>query len=89
VSTIFFRALADVLARAAAPPKIFQCAIHSKIRIFMDTKLDADEYFQLALHASATRNSHACMQYLKELLEQEPRHAAGLYLLAAQHVELG
>jgi tetratricopeptide (TPR) repeat protein len=29
------------------------------------------------------------MQYLKELLEQEPRHAAGLYLLAAQHVELG
>jgi len=54
-----------------------------------DTKFDTDEYLHLALHANSVRNHHACMAYLKELLAREPRHAKAIYLLAAQHAELG
>lgn len=51
--------------------------------------LDSDEYFHLALHAGSVGQHHACMTYLKELLQQEPKNAAAIYLLAVQHAELG
>lgn len=51
--------------------------------------LDTDEYLHLALHASSVGNHHACMTYLKEVLQREPRQATAIYLLAVQHAELG
>ena len=51
--------------------------------------LDAEEYFHLALHASAAGDHHACMTYLEEVLQREPRNARAIYLMAVQHVELG
>ncbi|MET0535828.1 MAG: tetratricopeptide repeat protein [Steroidobacter sp.] len=51
--------------------------------------LDAEEYFQLALHASSAGDPHACMMYLRQVLRQEPRNAHAIYLLAAVHAELG
>src|SRR4051812_26034450 len=54
-----------------------------------EAAFDADEYLHLALHASSIGDHHACMTYLKELLRQQPAHAAALYLLAAQYAELG
>lgn len=50
---------------------------------------DADEYFHLALHASAESDPHACIAYLEEVLEREPRNARAIYLRAVQHAELG
>ena len=51
--------------------------------------LDAEEYFHLALHASAMGDHHACMTYLEEVLQRQPRNARAIYLLAVQHAELG
>ena len=51
--------------------------------------LDADEYFHLALHASSMGDHHACMTYLEEVLQREPRNARAMYLRAVQHAELG
>jgi tetratricopeptide (TPR) repeat protein len=51
--------------------------------------LDAEENLQLALHASSAREHHACIAYLREALQQEPRNGKALYLLAVQHAELG
>lgn len=51
--------------------------------------LDAEEYFHLALHASATGDHHACMTYIEEVLQREPQNARAIYLLAVQHAELG
>ena len=53
------------------------------------TMLDAEEYFHLALHASSMGDHHACMTYLEEVLQREPRNARALYLRAVQHAELG
>ena len=53
------------------------------------TMLDAEEYFHLALHASAMGDHHACMTYLEEVLQREPHHARAMYLRAVQHAELG
>ena len=53
------------------------------------TTLDADEYFQLALHASSVGDHHACMSYLAEVLQQQPANARALYLRAVEHAELG
>jgi len=50
---------------------------------------DVDEYLHLALHASSVGNHHACMTYLKDLLQQQPAHAFAIHLLATQHAELG
>jgi tetratricopeptide (TPR) repeat protein len=50
---------------------------------------DVEEYLHLAVHASAARNPHAAMTYLKELLRIEPRHPTALYVLALQHAEIG
>lgn len=51
--------------------------------------LDVEEYLHLALHASSVKDHHACLRYLREALQLEPRNARVLYLLAAQHAELG
>jgi tetratricopeptide (TPR) repeat protein len=51
--------------------------------------LDAEEYFHLALHASATGDHHACMRYLEEVLQRQPCNARAIYLQAVQHAELG
>ena len=51
--------------------------------------LDAEEYFHLALHASGVGDHHACMTYLEEVLQLQPRNARAIYLMAVQHVELG
>src|SRR5262245_33438307 len=51
--------------------------------------LDAEEYFHLALHASAAGDHHACMTYLEQVLQREPLNARAIYLLAVQHAELG
>jgi tetratricopeptide (TPR) repeat protein len=51
--------------------------------------LDAEEYFHLALHASAMGDHHSCMTYLEEVLQRQPRNARAIYLLAVQHAELG
>jgi tetratricopeptide (TPR) repeat protein len=51
--------------------------------------LDAEEYFHLALHASAAGDHHACMTYIEEVLQREPHNARAIYLLAVQHTELG
>jgi tetratricopeptide (TPR) repeat protein len=51
--------------------------------------LDPEEYFHLALHASAAGDHHACMSYLEEVLRREPCNARAIYLLAVQHAELG
>ena len=51
--------------------------------------LDAEEYFHLALHASASGDHHACMTYLEEVMQREPHNARAIYLLAVQHAELG
>ena len=53
------------------------------------TMLDAEEYFHLALHASSMGDHHACMSYLEEVLQREPRNARAMYLRAVQHAELG
>jgi len=50
---------------------------------------DAEEYFHLALHASALGDHHACMTYLEEVLQKEPANARAIYLRAVQHAELG
>ena len=51
--------------------------------------LDAEEYFHLALHASASGDHHTCMTYIEEVLQREPQNARAIYLLAVQHAELG
>jgi tetratricopeptide (TPR) repeat protein len=51
--------------------------------------LDVEEFFHLALHASAAGDHHVCMTYIEEVLQREPRHARAIYLLAVQHAELG
>jgi tetratricopeptide (TPR) repeat protein len=51
--------------------------------------LDSDEYFHLALHASGVGDHHACLTYLDEVLQREPRHARAIYLRAVQHMEIG
>jgi tetratricopeptide (TPR) repeat protein len=53
------------------------------------TMLDADEYLHLAIHASSTGERHAGINYLKKVLELQPKNASALYLLAALHAELG
>lgn len=57
---------------------------------YRDTALlDTEELFYLALHANAAGERHACISYLREVLQQQPRHAPALYLLAIQHAILG
>ena len=51
--------------------------------------LDAEELLHLAVHASSTGEHHACMTYLKTVLQEQPQNGMAVYLLAVQHAELG
>ena len=51
--------------------------------------LDAEELLHLAIHASSTGEHHACMTYLKTVLQEQPRNGKAVYLLAVQYAELG
>src|SRR5262245_41537910 len=50
---------------------------------------DTEECFHLALHASSMGQPHICVPYLRQVLQEEPTHARAMYLLAAQHAEIG
>jgi DNA-binding NarL/FixJ family response regulator len=58
-------------------------------REMTDTMYDIEEYLHLAVHASANRNPHACLGYLKEALALEPDNAKAMYLLALEHAQIG
>jgi tetratricopeptide (TPR) repeat protein len=51
--------------------------------------LNAEELLHLAIHASSVGEHHACMTYLKTVLQEQPRNGKAVYLLAVQHAELG
>ncbi len=51
--------------------------------------LDAKEYLHLAINAMARDEHHAALNYIKEVLALEPENANALYLLGAEHAELG
>lgn len=51
--------------------------------------LDSNEYLHLALNANKANDHHAALLFLKHALEQAPDNYAALYLLAAEHAELG
>jgi len=50
---------------------------------------DTEELLHLAAHAGTAGNVHTALAHLKELLQREPKHARALYLLGAQHAEIG
>lgn len=52
-------------------------------------RLDIDELLRLALDAINTGRDADSLVMLKALLEREPAHLYGQYLLAAQHAQLG
>jgi tetratricopeptide (TPR) repeat protein len=52
-------------------------------------KLDNDELLRLALDAINTNRDADAVVMLKTLLERDPHHVFGTYLLAAQHAQLG
>jgi len=60
-------------------------------RVLQDQCLrrDVEEYLHLAMYWRSLGNHRACMSYLQELLRLQPRHALAIYLLAAQHGEIG
>lgn len=51
--------------------------------------LDAKEYLHLAINAMGRDEHHAALNYIKEVLALEPKNAEALYLLGAEHAELG
>ena len=51
--------------------------------------LDAEEYFHLALHASASGRPSRLHDLPRRSAAAEPRNARAIYLLAVQHAELG
>lgn len=51
--------------------------------------LDAEEYLHLAINATQSGQHHAALEYLYKSLEQEPGNAKAVFLLAAEHAELG
>lgn len=53
------------------------------------TMLDSEEYLHLAIHATQQGLHHFAMEYLYKALVQEPENAAAIFLLAAEHAELG
>lgn len=53
------------------------------------TMLDSKEYLHLAIHATQQGLHHFAMEYLYKVLDKEPENAAAIFLLAAEHAELG
>lgn len=52
-------------------------------------KLDNNELLRLALDAINSDRDAESIEMLKVLLERDPRHVHGQYLLAAQHAQMG
>lgn len=52
-------------------------------------KLDQDELLRLSLDAINGGRDPEALVMLKTLLERDPAHLQGIYLLAAQHAQLG
>lgn len=52
-------------------------------------RLDSDELLRLSLSAMNAANDAETIDLLKTLVDREPGHAYGHYLLAAQHAQLG
>lgn len=50
---------------------------------------DDDELLHLAIHASEHNQTDKAITYVKLLLEQNPRHGKGRYLLGTLHAEIG
>lgn len=55
----------------------------------MFDNLDVDELLRLGLDAMNSGRDADALVALKTLVEREPGHAAGRYLLAAQHAQMG
>lgn len=51
--------------------------------------LDTEELMHLALKATETGDGDKVLKYLKQLLDIEPNNAMALYLLGAQHAQMG
>jgi len=51
--------------------------------------LDAEEYLHLAINATQHQQHHAALEYLHKSLELSPENARAIFLLAAEHAELG
>jgi len=51
--------------------------------------LDAQEYFHLALKAGQENNNKDALEYLHKANELDPKNAQVIYLMAAQHAEIG
>lgn len=88
--TEIFRTL-NATNRTQAAQFNFEAAVNpvSRSQRYGATMFDIDEYLHLARHASSAGQPHACMTYLKEVLQLQPENAAAIHLLAIQHAELG
>lgn len=51
--------------------------------------LDFEEYLHLAIHATQNNEHHAALEYLHRALTLSPDDARAIFLLAAEHAELG
>lgn len=51
--------------------------------------LDAEEYLHLAINATQHQQHHAALEYLHKSLDLKPENANAIFLLAAEHAELG
>ncbi len=51
--------------------------------------LDAQEYLHLALKAGEQGNNKEALEYLHKCLEKDPENATAIFLLAAEHAEIG
>jgi len=51
--------------------------------------LDSEEYLHLAIHATQNNQHHAALEYLHKSLELTPENPVAIFLLAAEHAELG
>lgn len=51
--------------------------------------LDSEEYFHLAINATQNNQHHAALEYLHKCLDLSPDNAQAIFLLAAEHAELG
>lgn len=51
--------------------------------------LDSEEYLHLAINATQNNHHHAALEYLHKSLELTPENPIAIFLLAAEHAELG
>ncbi|MBC7380449.1 MAG: hypothetical protein H7346_23865 [Burkholderiaceae bacterium] len=52
-------------------------------------QLDEDELLQLAIHASGQDRRDLAISYLKQAVHRNPRNAKVMYLLGAEHAQIG